>query len=103
MARDKLNILDALDKIDEASAREEYELWGNTGAGAGPDTDLFQSPKFQQIVHILLADPILVAPSLNWLLQKQSDIARAKLEALYTPEQLEEMYKNAIKEQTKNE
>ena len=94
MAREKLNILDALDKIDESSAREEFELWGNTGVGSTQDTDLFNSPKFQELVHILLSDPILVAPCLLWLKQKQADISRAKLEALYTKEQLEQLYKS---------
>ena len=93
----RLNLTEMLNKLDEEDAREDWELWGNVKPG-GQDTDLFQSPKFQEIVHILLTDPILVAPSLNWLKQKQSDMARAKLEALYTPEQLEEMYKEVADE-----
>jgi SAM-dependent MidA family methyltransferase len=35
-----------------------------------------------------------VAPTLNWLKQKQAQIARAQLESLYTPEELEEMFKS---------
>lgn len=96
MTTTKLNIIEALNKIDEESAREDWELWGNTQAGIGSkETDLFKSQKFQEIVHILVNQPILVGPTLNWLYAKQAQIARAQLEALYTKEQLEEMYENA--------
>lgn len=94
--RDRFNILEALDKIDEDSKREDWELWGNTQAGA--DTDLFNSPKFQELVNLLLQSPILVSPTLNWVRYKQAAIARAQLETLYSQEELEEMYENAAKE-----
>ena len=89
----RFNILDDLRKIQDESDREEWELWGGVGPGDTQSTDLFNSPKFKEIVDILLKSPILVAPTLNWLKQKQAQIARAQLESLYTPEELEEMYK----------
>lgn len=94
MAKDRFNILEALNKIEDESMQMEQELWGSVRPGAPQDTDLFSSPKFQELVQILLSDPILVAPTLNFLTAKQAQIAQAKLEALYTPEQLEEMYKD---------
>ena len=86
------NIKDVLDKIDNEVDQEAYSLWGSSGLGSQQDTDLFNSPKFQEIVYLLLKSPILVAPTLNWLQSKHAEIARAQLEALYTPEQLEAMY-----------
>jgi len=86
--------MEALDKIDEESAREDWERWGQTDPTQGPSTDLFNSPKFQELVHVLLQNPILVAPALNFVKLKQAQMARAQLETLYTPEQLEEMYNN---------
>jgi hypothetical protein len=95
------SIKDALDKIDDEVDQESYSLWGGTGLSNQQDTDLFNSPKFQEIVYLLLQSPILVAPTLNWLRLKQGEIARAQLEALYTPEQLEEMYKEVQNETQK--
>jgi hypothetical protein len=93
----KINLREALDQIDEDVDQEVYGLWGGNLANT-QNTDLFDSPKFREIVVLLLQSPILVAPTLNWIRQKQADIARAQLEALYTPEQLEQMYAEAQNE-----
>ena len=37
------------------------------------------------------SNPMLTVPCLNWLHQKQAVIATAKLEALYSPEELTAM------------
>ena len=93
----KINLREALDQIDNDVDQEVYGLWGGNLPNQ-QNTDLFESPKFREIVGLLLQSPILVAPTLNWIRQKQADIARAQLEALYTPEQLEQMYTEAQNE-----
>ena len=90
----RLNITEMLNNIQDESDREEWELWGGVRPGDSQSTELFNSPKFKEVIHILLRSPILVAPVLNWLRQKQAQLARAQLESLYTPEELEEMYKS---------
>ena len=80
-------------KVDEESNQDELDLFGSMGPRTTQSTDLFASPKFREIVDILLATPILTAPTLSWLKIKQAQMARAQLEALYTKEELEEMYK----------
>ena len=80
-------------KVDEESDQDELNLFGGMGSKSPQSTDLFASPKFREIVDILLATPILTAPTLSWLKIKQAQMARAQLEALYTKEELEEMYK----------
>jgi len=91
------NIAEALDKIENDVDREEWSLWGGQQPG-NQNTDLFQSPKFQDIVQLLMQSPILVAPTLNWIRKKQAQIAQAQLQTLYTQEELEEMYKQVENE-----
>lgn len=87
------NIKDVLDNIDNEVDQEAFSLWGsNAGMGAMSGTEIFESPKFKQIVFILIANPILVQPTLNFLMLKQAQISKAQLEVLYTPEELETMY-----------
>jgi len=90
----KFSIKEALDGIDNEVDQESFELWGNVN-GAGPmgGTDLFESPAFKEIIFILIANPILVSPVLNFLRLKQAQMSRAQLEVLYTPEELAELYK----------
>ena len=93
---DRLNnkmMAEFFSKVDEESNQDELDLFGSMGPRSAQSTDLFASPKFREIVDILLAAPILTTPTLNWLKIKQSQMARAQLEALYTKEELEEMYK----------
>lgn len=94
----RINLKEALDALDQEQAQEDWELWGQAGPSAGPDTDLFNSPKFQELVHLLLGDPILVAPTLNYLRIKKAQMSRAQLEVLYTPEELEQLYADLEKE-----
>ena len=93
---DRLNnkmVAEFFSKVDEESNQDELSIFGNMTPQSTQSTDLFASPKFKEIVDILLAAPILTTPTLNWLKQKQAQMARAQLEALYTKEELEEMYK----------
>ena len=48
------------------------------------------TPKQMEIVRILRDEPILTGATLEFLKQKQAQIAQCKLNALYTPEQLAE-------------
>ena len=87
-----------MDRLKEDIRNEESEneaLWNQAMTQTqSPQTDLTNSPKFQEIVAILYQDPILVQPVLNWLKQMKARIARAQLEALYSEEELEELYKS---------
>jgi hypothetical protein len=94
---DRLNnklVAEFFSKVDEESDQDELNLFGSMTPRATQSTDLFASPKFREIVDILLSMPILTAPTLNWLKIKQAQMARAQLEALYTKEELAEMYKS---------
>jgi hypothetical protein len=94
---DRLNnkmVAEFFSKVDEDSDQDELNLFGSMGSKSPQSTDLFASPKFREIVDILLSMPILTTPTLNWLKNKQAQIARIQLEALYTKEELTEMYKN---------
>lgn len=95
----RINLKDALEKLDEEQAREDWELWGQAGPSAGPDTDLFNSPKFQELVHLLLGDPILVSPTLNFLRLKKAQMSQAQLQVLYSPEELEQLYADLEKQE----
>ena len=86
-------VAEFLAKVEDDGEQMEMELWGNAKSGTSQSTDLFASPKFKEIVYILLDMPILTTPTLNWLRQKRAQMARAQLEALYTQEELAEMYK----------
>jgi hypothetical protein len=98
----KFSIKDELDKYDEEVNQLSNELWGGNQVGAvAPGTELFESPAFQELVHILLANPILVAPTLNFLRLKQAQMSRAQLEVLYTPEELEALYAKLAEEDAK--
>lgn len=59
---------------------------------------IFKSPKFQKIVDMLEQYPILVEPTLNWLLEKNARMHRAMMNELYTPEQLAELEKQLEEE-----
>jgi hypothetical protein len=98
----KFSIKDELDKYDAEVEQMANELWGgNTIGGVAPGTELFDSPAFQELVHILLAQPILVAPCLNFLRLKQAQMSRAQLEVLYTPEELAVLYAKLEAEDSK--
>lgn len=79
------DVLKQLDEIEEENDR----LFGQQRQ---------LSPKFQQITVILNENPILIGPCLEWLGHKQAEIAMATLNALYTPEQIEAMKKQMIKD-----
>ena len=98
----KFSIKEELDKYDAEVEQMANELWGGNQVGApAPGTELFESPAFQELVHILLANPILVAPCLNFLRLKQAQMSRAQLEVLYTPEELEALYAKLAEEDAK--
>lgn len=97
----KFSIKEELDKYDAEVEQMANELWGGTTIGSVvPGTELFDSPAFQELVHILLDNPILVSPCLNFLKLKTAQMSRAQLEVLYTPEELEALYAK-LEEQTK--
>lgn len=90
------DLADRLQKMDEESRSEDMALWGGVaGMSSSGQTDLFNSDKFKAIVAILQQQPLLVQPALTWLQAKQAELARVQLEALYTPEQLEQMVSDA--------
>jgi hypothetical protein len=93
---DRLNnklVAEFFNRVDDESDQAELDLFGGMTPKSTQSTDLFASPKFREIVDILLSTPILTTPTLSWLKIKQAQMARAQLEALYTKEELEEMYK----------
>ena len=93
---DRLNnkmVAEFLSKVEEDSNQDQLDLFGSMTPRATQSTELFSSPKFREIVDILLGAPILTAPTLNWLKLKQAQMAKAQLEVLYTQEELTEMYK----------
>lgn len=71
-------------------------MFGTPGQAAN---DLVRSPKFQEIVKLLHAEPMFVEPTLLFLQEKQQKVAMAKLQALYTPEQLDALIKRAQEQQ----
>jgi hypothetical protein len=75
-------------QYDEEQGKLEQEMWG----ARAPRNSLANSPKFQAILAILQDQPILVEPTLNWLMERRAALAQRQLEVLYTPEQLEAMY-----------
>jgi len=77
----------------EAQA-EDLALWGGVQGTFNNQTDLINSPTFREIIGILHANPLLVAPVLQWLKVKRAAMARAQLDVLYTPEELAEMMKS---------
>ena len=89
----KQSLKEQLATLDEEIRAEELALWGGVQAGATGRVDLVTSPKFREIVAILHEQPLLVAPTLKWLMVKRADMAKAQLGALYTPDELDEMAK----------
>lgn len=91
---ERVSLREQLASLDEEIEAEEYRLWGRVAGPAG-GVDLSNSPRFKEVVTILHEQPMLVAPALEWLRVKRAAMARAQLEVLYTPEQLEEMANQA--------
>ena len=60
-------------------------------------TELFQNPKILQILKSLVKNPLMIQAVSSFTQRKESEIALAQLQALYTPEELEEMTKNLTK------
>lgn len=73
---------------DAEQSMLEQDMWGTQA----PRNSLANSAKFQAVLAILQEQPILVEPTLNWLMEKRALLAQKQLEVLYTPEQLEAMY-----------
>lgn len=87
----KQTLTQRMAELDADAAAEDAALWGNVASSSS----LVQSPKFQQLVAILHENPLLVAPALQWLMEKRAALSLAQLQVLYTPEQLEAMAKQA--------
>ena len=81
-----------MEKISADQDAEEFALWGTPAPGG---VDLRASPKFQEIVAILHNQPLLVAPTVEWLKVKQAEMARAQLIVLYGQERTEQMLEEA--------
>lgn len=81
-------ILDRLKELDEETRAEEERMFGSASSAA---SSLSRSPRFQAINRLLHENPILVEPVLRFIQQKIAAIELAKLQILYTPEELEEL------------
>ena len=87
------------ERFDQAEAEADAEAVGLWGMGTQQlQPSLMSSPKFRTILAILVEQPLLVTPVLNWLLQKRAEMAQAQLGVLYTPAELEALYAQARKE-----
>jgi hypothetical protein len=84
-----------LEKIEDGAKEEEQALWGGVQGSFTQQTDLSNSPNYKEIVTILHQNPLLVAPTLKFLQVRRAAMARAQLEVLYTPEELEQMMEEA--------
>lgn len=63
--------------------REIPEIRDNNGMPLGD--------RLNELIRLFQAQPILLPPVLAWAQQKHAEIEFAKLSALYTPDQIEEM------------
>lgn len=72
-----------IEKIDAENREDEEAAFGT----------LYSNPTFLEIKNILEQNPLLVGPALKWLKEKQADMVRNQLLALYSAEELEEMRK----------
>lgn len=88
----RLKIEDYLERLDKEAEQDDLSMWGMAAGGGDPSHSLFRSAKFRELVALLMAEPILVGPTLEWVKTKRAQMARKQLEVLYTPEQLEAMY-----------
>jgi len=91
-----------LTELDKEIQSEEQLLWGGVQGSLGTQTDLINSPKFQEAFKLLAAEPILVAPVLRFVQEKMAAMALAKLQVLYSPDELERMLNDARKVQNAN-
>ena len=94
----RLKISDYLDRLDKEAEQDDLSMWGMAAGGGDPTNSLFRSAKFRELVSLLMAEPILVGPTLEWVKVKRAEMARKQLEVLYTPEQLETMYAEMAKQ-----
>jgi len=86
-----------LAEIEDSSREEELSLWGGVQGSFTQQTDLSNSPNYKEIVSILHQNPLLVAPTLKFLQVRRAAMAKAQLDVLYTPEELEQMMEEAKK------
>lgn len=99
MMRQKISLSERLAELDQEDQAQDIALWGGVATGFQADRNsLVSSPKYQQIVALLHETPLLVAPCLRWLFQKRSQLNTVQLQALYTPEELEQMARELPKE-----
>jgi hypothetical protein len=77
-----------LKAVAEASAAQDAVL-----GGLAPDVQAAEqiTPVMVEIVRRLQATPLLVVPTLEWIKQKEAELANAQLSVLYTPEELKAM------------
>ena len=80
--------------MEEEAAQDDITLWGTAVGGAAQSNDLTNSPAYREIVTILHQTPLLVVPTMKWLKAKTAEMARAQLNALYTPGELAGMMKS---------
>lgn len=91
MAISKESVVEQLKTIEEESRDEEARLWGGVQGGFNSEDDVTNSPAFREIVQVLRDNPLLVAPTLQWVRRKRAEMAAAQLHVLYSPEELEQM------------
>lgn len=87
-------VVEQLTNMEQEAQAEDAALWGGVQGNFAAQTDLINSPTFREIISILHQNPLLVAPVLKWLKLKRAAMARAQLDVLYSPEELEEMMKS---------
>ena len=94
--------MEKLKEMEEEAHKEDISLWGNAMGAAAPNapTDLTNSPKYREIIGMLNQAPLLVGPTLNWMKLKMAAMARAQLDVLYTPEELQELIKETSQEKS---
>lgn len=79
-----------LDSIDE----EEKDLAQFARPESGDLSTLQLPAGIQNIIRLLVANPLLVIPTQRWVEQKIREINTAQLRLLYTDEELQEMANN---------
>jgi hypothetical protein len=76
--------------VAEATAAQDAVL--------GSESEQAQiTPKMVEVVQLLVANPLLVTPTLKWLKQKEAELAGAQLAVLYSSEELTAMREKAAK------
>jgi len=94
MSTKNKTIAEQLTLLEQETQAEDLALWGGVQGNFAAQSDLINSPTFREIISILHQNPLLVAPAVRWLKLKRAAMAKAQLNVLYSPEELDEMMKS---------